>query len=136
MINDLFDIKVVVENCNNTEEKIKTIYLAGGGAKMLMLPESYALQQNHPNPFNPTTTIKYELPESSSISLVIYDLRGSEIFNWSNNRENAGYKRITWNGKDQNGYSIPAGVYIYKLTAKSHESDQVFTQSRKMVLMK
>jgi len=100
------------------------------------IPEDFALEPNHPNPFNPSTMIKYSLPQASSVSLVIYDLIGSEIFKWSNSKEDAGYKRITWNGKDQKGNSVPAGVYIYKLTAISHESDQVFTENRKMVLMK
>jgi len=100
------------------------------------IPRAFALESNYPNPFNPSTMIKYSLPEASSVSLVIYDLIGSEIFKWSNNREDAGYKWVAWNGKDKKGNSVPAGVYIYKLTAKSHESDQVFTQSRKMVLMK
>jgi flagellar hook assembly protein FlgD len=50
--------------------------------------------------------------------------------------ERAGYKRKTWNGTDTNGNRVPAGVYIYKLTARSMESDQIFTNSRKMVLMK
>lgn len=104
--------------------------------KINPIPESFALEPNHPNPFNPTTTIKYELPEASSVSLVIYDLLGSEIFGWSNNREDAGYKRITWNGTDQKGNSVPAGIYIYKLTAKSHQSGQVFTENKKMVLLK
>ncbi|MBC8346451.1 MAG: S8 family serine peptidase [Candidatus Marinimicrobia bacterium] len=100
------------------------------------IPEAFALEPNYPNPFNPLTMIKYSLPEASSVSLDIYDLLGSEIFGWSNNREDAGYKRITWNGKDQKGNSVPAGIYIYKLTAKSHESGQVFTENRKMVLLK
>ncbi|MBN4081287.1 T9SS type A sorting domain-containing protein, partial [Caldithrix abyssi] len=100
------------------------------------IPEAFALESNYPNPFNPSTTIKYELPEASSVSLAVYNLLGNEIFGWVKNREDAGYKQITWNGKDRHGNSVPAGIYIYKLTAKSYESGQVFTENRKMVLLK
>ena len=100
------------------------------------IPKAFALEPNHPNPFNPSTMIKYSLPEASSVSLVIYDLLGSEIFSWINNREEPGYKQVTWNGKDQKGNAMPARIYIYKLTAVSTESGEVFTQNRKMILMK
>ncbi len=100
------------------------------------VPESYSLLQNHPNPFNPSTMIKYELPEPSSVSMVIYDLKGNEIMSWVDGNEQAGYKRRTWKGTDAFGNKVPSGMYIYKLTAKSLESDQIFIESRKMVLMK
>ncbi|MBL7030883.1 MAG: gliding motility-associated C-terminal domain-containing protein [Candidatus Marinimicrobia bacterium] len=101
-----------------------------------LIPNEYILTQNFPNPFNPITRIGYALPEVSSVSLVIYDLRGNKVFDRYHEREDVGYKHITWNGKDQKGNPVPAGVYIYKLTAKSNERNQVFTQSRKMVILK
>ena len=55
------------------------------------IPVSIALESNYPNPFNPTTTIKYSLPEASAVSLVVYDILGNEIFTLSSNREDAGY---------------------------------------------
>ncbi|MBN4081448.1 T9SS type A sorting domain-containing protein [Caldithrix abyssi] len=100
------------------------------------VPETFSLTPNYPNPFNPTTIIKYSLPEASAVSLVVYDLKGNEITKWTQNNAPAGYRRQTWNGKDRHGHSVPAGVYIYKLTAKSTESGQVFTESRKMILLK
>ena len=133
-----FTMKVEVTRGSESDFETKYVQYNSGGfnPKILLLPQSYSLSQNHPNPFNPTTTIKYELPEASSISLVIYDLRGNEVTRWTMGNERAGYKRKTWNGTDTNGNRVPAGVYIYKLTARSMESDQIFTNSRKMVLMK
>ncbi len=100
------------------------------------IPYAYALESNYPNPFNPSTMIQYSLPEASSVSLVIYDLRGNELTRWTNANEQAGYKRKSWNGTDANGKRVPAGIYIYQLKARSMESHQVFTQNRKMVLLK
>ncbi|MBN4080918.1 T9SS type A sorting domain-containing protein [Caldithrix abyssi] len=100
------------------------------------VPGDFALESNYPNPFNPSTMIRYSLPEASAVSLVVYDLKGNEITKWTQNNALAGYKQISWNGKDANGNRVSAGVYIYKLTAQSSESNQIFTQSRKMVFMK
>ena len=99
------------------------------------LPEAYALGANHPNPFNPVTTIRYDLPEASSVSLVIYDIAGREIRSW-NLQEQAGYRQLIWDGKNQSGQLVPTGIYIYRLVAASVESDQRFTASRKMVLIR
>ncbi len=99
------------------------------------LPEAYALGANHPNPFNPATTIRYDLPEASSVSLVIYDIAGREIRSW-NLQEQAGYRQLIWDGKNQSGQLVPTGIYIYRLVAASVESDQRFTASRKMVLIR
>ncbi len=96
----------------------------------------YQLLQNHPNPFNPSTIIQYALPEESSVSLVIYDLMGKEISNWTYQNEPAGYQQITWNGTDRNGKRVPAGIYIYKLTARSNKTYRTFSQNRKLVLLK
>ncbi|MBC8346988.1 MAG: S8 family serine peptidase [Candidatus Marinimicrobia bacterium] len=100
------------------------------------IPEIFSLSQNYPNPFNPITTIKYELPVASSVSLVIYDLRGNEVTRWVMANETAGYKRKTWNATDKHGNKVPAGVYLLKMTAESKKSQQIFTETRKMALIK
>ena len=137
------DILLKVDVTNGSEQAQDTHYIfyeTGGGAPKMAAniqpPKAFVLEPNHPNPFNPSTMIKYSLPEASSVSLVIYDLRGNEVTRWTNSNEQAGYKRKTWNGTDADGKRVPTGIYIYRLTAESSESDQIFTQSRKMVLMK
>jgi len=99
------------------------------------LPETYALEPNHPNPFNPSTSIQYELPEASRVSLVIYDIAGREVVRWEQ-QEAAGFKQVVWQGTDQRGQPVPTGLYIYRFEAESVESGQRFAESRKMILMK
>ena len=133
-------MKVVVSSGGETSAQ--TLYCASGSGeggfnpKVLILPESYSLSQNHPNPFNPVTTIKYEIPEPSAVSFVVYDLLGHEIIRWEKGYEQAGFKQFTWNGKNKYGQIVPAGMYFYKLMATSLESKKVFSENRKMVLLK
>jgi flagellar hook assembly protein FlgD len=94
------------------------------------IPVSYNLYQNYPNPFNPKTTISYQLPAVSDVNLVIFDIAGRRINQWSYSNQQAGAYDITWNGKDQSGKTVPSGVYIYRMMAGE------FVESKKMVLLK
>ena len=99
-------------------------------------PDQFSLSDNYPNPFNPITTINFGLPEESITSLIIYNLLGREIKRLFSGLEQPGFKQITWNGTDQNGNPVPSGIFIYRLTAISRESEKTFTQSQKMILLK
>ncbi len=103
--------------------------------KKIDIPRTFALEPNYPNPFNPATTIRYDLPEASRVSLVIYNIAGQEVRSW-NLHEQAGHKQVVWGGKDRDGSLAPAGIYIYRLVANSIESDEHFAASRKMLLLK
>ena len=94
------------------------------------LPEKFSLHQNYPNPFNPATTIGFEVPIPSQVSLKIYNLMGQEIRTLTNEWLPTGSHRLIWNGKDQRGIPVSAGVYIYRLQS------QDFQKTRKMVLLK
>ncbi|MBC8346919.1 MAG: T9SS type A sorting domain-containing protein [Candidatus Marinimicrobia bacterium] len=100
------------------------------------IPDAFTLESNYPNPFNPTTMIRYRLPEASSVSLVIYDLRGNEVTRWVMANETAGFKRKTWDATDKNGNKVPAGIYLLKMTAESKVTNRVFSQTLKMALIK
>jgi hypothetical protein len=89
------------------------------------LPKEFRLYNNYPNPFNPTTKIKFDIPKSSYVKLIIYDVLGREITTLVNEKLNAGRYEVDWNGS---GY--PSGVYFYKL-----RTDE-FTDVKKMVLLK
>ena len=95
-----------------------------------MIPMDFALHSNFPNPFNPTTTIKYDLPENGSVSLMIYDIMGREIRHLVNETQNAGFKAIMWDGTNNYGHQVGTGMYLYQIKAGS------FVQTRKMILMK
>ncbi len=103
---------------------------------MSLLPEKYDLGKSYPNPFNPISIINYSLPEESLVVFKIYNLLGKEIKTIINNIENAGYKNVVWDSKDNFGIPVPSGVYIYNLTAVSTESGKSFTKSNKMVFLK
>ena len=97
----------------------------------VIMPDDYKLNQNFPNPFNPSTTISFVLPLSKKITLRIYDMLGKEITTLSNNEEFAkGSHSVVWNGKDRNGRTVSSGAYIAKMSAGNIE------KSIKMMLVK
>jgi hypothetical protein len=85
----------------------------------------YKLEQNNPNPFNPSTSILYSIPEGSNVELKVFDIIGREVQALVNHYQNAGNYIITFDGS-----SLPSGVYIYRLSAGS------FTETKKMILIK
>lgn len=93
------------------------------------IPASYLLSPNHPNPFTRATTLQYALPERSNVVLVIYDLLGKHIKTLVRGAEEAGFKTVAWDGTDELGRPVSAGVYLYRIQAGG------FTQTRKMVLL-
>ena len=95
-----------------------------------LIPEEFALYANYPNPFNPYTTISYDLPEQAQVTLGIYDLLGKKIKTLVNQSQDAGNKIAMWDGTDELGRQVSAGVYLYQIQAGD------FSQTRKMVLLK
>ena len=108
----------------------------GEKAPLSAIPAEYALQANFPNPFNPTTVIRYELPEPSTVKLSVYNILGQEIDTLINKEVGAGYQSVEWNTDNNNGMALPSGVYIYRMNATSLTTGKEFNQVRKMVLMK
>ena len=111
------------------------IYLEGDGPTVTLdgdpsMPQSFALHANYPNPFNPTTTILYDLPESATVHLVIYDVLGKQIKTLVNQPHDAGVKTAVWDGTDDLGRPVSAGVYLYQIQAGG------FSKTKKMVLLK
>ena len=94
------------------------------------IPETFKLEGNYPNPFNPTTTISYDLPEQAQVTLSIYDLLGKKIKPLVNQSQDAGNKIAMWDGTDDLGRPVSAGVYLYRIKAGE------FSQTRKMLLLK
>lgn len=88
------------------------------------------LFQNHPNPFNPSTMIRYYLPEAALVLLDIYDVSGRRIKRLIEKRLPVGYHEINWNGQDALGNDVSSGIYFYTLTAGKRRS------TKKMILMR
>ncbi len=95
-----------------------------------MIKTDDALHQNHPNPFNPVTTLRYSLPQDQMVTITIYDMMGRRVRNLINRQETAGYKSIQWDFANDAGVSVRAGLYLYRIQAGD------FVQTRKMVLLK
>ncbi len=101
------------------------------------LPTSFQLEQNYPNPFNPSTSIGFQLEETSDVTLVLYDILGKEVRTLLfNDFYIAGFHKVTWNGRDENGNGLTSGVYFYRIYAKTEDSGKLNTKSRKLILMR
>lgn len=105
-------------------------------ADVEVLPQVFALHGNFPNPFNPVTTIRYDVPENSAVELRVYDLMGREISALVNGNVRAGYQNLIWDGKDSHGNPVSSGMYVYRIDVESLESDTQFHSTRKMVLLR
>jgi Zn-dependent metalloprotease len=100
------------------------------------IPTEYTLNQNYPNPFNPTTAIAYTLPTSSTVTVKVYNSLGQEIVTLLDQDQSAGYHKVEWDGRSNNGSNISSGVYFYRLEARSVAAATGFVQMKKMVLLK
>jgi hypothetical protein len=94
------------------------------------IPEEFFLSPNYPNPFNPTTRIEYGLPKDERVRLQIFNVVGQLVYTCVDQTQKAGYYKVDWNGIDQIGQAVPAGVYLMRLQAGT------FSQVRKLALVK
>ena len=89
------------------------------------LPKSFLLSQNFPNPFNPSTTIEYQLPQAEFVSLKVFDVLGNEIVTLVNEEKSAGSYEVEFKAEN-----LPSGTYFYKFQAGN------FFETKKMLLIK
>jgi hypothetical protein len=94
------------------------------------VPLTYRLYPSYPNPFNPTTVIRYDLPHAVGVGLVVYDLLGRDIVRLVDQPMEAGAHQVVWNGRDELGRLVPSGVYIARMITPE------YIKSIKMVLLK
>jgi len=94
------------------------------------IPEDYRLLQNFPNPFNPSTVIRYSLPKDNFVFLKVIDLMGREVRTLVNSFQTKGNKSVIWNSVNNQGLPVSAGVYFYSI-----ESGE-FISTKKMILIK
>jgi hypothetical protein len=93
-------------------------------------PRELALHPNYPNPFNPSTTIRFETASRGRALLRVYDVRGALVRTLLDDTRDAGAGSVTWDGRDDEGRFVSSGVYLYRLTAGGE------SRTRKMVLLK
>ena len=92
---------------------------------LIGLPEKFKLYQNYPNPFNPITFITYNIPKEGEVTIIVYDINGSEVYTLVNEFEEAGYYKVEFNGSN-----LASGIYYYKLESGN------FVGTKKMVMLK
>lgn len=100
------------------------------------VPTTYALAQNFPNPFNPQTEIRYQLPEAGRITLKIFDVLGKEVRTLVDEFREAGYHQVNWDGRDNFGKKAASAIYIYRLLVEATPAPpEGYVLSRKMMLV-
>jgi PKD repeat protein len=115
---------VAKDNENDSTSYTIDIWISETGTAQAV-PGEFTLSQNFPNPFNPTTAIRFQLPERGQVNLSIYDLNGHKVRTLINGIQDAGYYTLNFHAGD-----LPSGVYLYRLSSGT----EVVT--KKMVLMK
>ena len=94
------------------------------------IPSDFALHGNYPNPFNPATQIRFDLPNKNDVNINIYNMLGQRVKVFSMPNTPAGTHTITWNATNQSGQPLSAGVYLYQMISED------FVKTRKMILLK
>ncbi|MHB8930875.1 MAG: Kelch repeat-containing protein [Melioribacteraceae bacterium] len=94
------------------------------------LPKQFSLDQNFPNPFNPSTIISYQVSAVCQVQLKVFDSIGREITELVNEEKTPGKYQVSWNGEDKNGNSVPSGIYFYRMTTGN------YSLTKKMILLK
>ncbi len=89
------------------------------------LPTVFSLEQNHPNPFNPVTTIRYAVPEQTRVTIVLFDIRGRHVESLLDSDHDPGYFDLRFDAS-----LVPSGVYFYRLQAGD------YAETKKMILLK
>ena len=103
---------------------------SGGG-----IPSAFILHQNYPNPFNSLTTISYELPRATNVTIKVYDVFGREVMTLVDGFQDAGFKSVEWSAKGGSASGgdasdVASGVYFYRLQADN------FNATKKFILLK
>ncbi|MFC1529802.1 kelch repeat-containing protein, partial [Gemmatimonadota bacterium] len=114
----------------NRDAEMTTRAVYESEVSLLRVPDNFELLQNYPNPFNGETMIRFKLPSEQRVQLYVYNIRGQRVATIIDERMEAGYHRITWTGRNDDGRQVGSGVYIYLLQAGPHR------QSRKLTYIK
>ena len=110
-------------------------YLDGNDSSLVLIdqnihPSGFSFITNYPNPFNPVTTIRYDLPENALVNITIFDMMGRQVSKLVSSHQTSGYKSVRWNATNDRGFPVNAGIYLYRINAGQ------FRQTKKMVLLK
>ena len=131
-----YEFVILEVNGASCEFGLDDIYWDGGETTSIIEdefgenPTKFNLQNSFPNPFNPLTTFRYDLPEEALVNITIYDMMGRVVKTLINDQQTAGYRSTQWNATNNAGSPVSAGIYLYMIQAGD------FRQTKKMVLLK
>lgn len=94
------------------------------------IPDQFELHPNYPNPFNPSTHIRYGVPQTAYVTIRIFNVLGRLVSELVSEEKQAGYYDVEWNGRDRSGAPAPSGVYFYRFDTDG------FRATRSMILLK
>ena len=106
------------------------VMLPAMSVELNTIPNNFALYAAYPNPFNPSTTIPFDIPDDSFVALNVFDMMGRKIKTLLSENISAGRKSIVWNGTNNLNQSVSAGTYFYSIKAGS------FSDTKKIILLK
>lgn len=115
-------------NAEEEQQAIATVVIAAD--EHFELPREYVLTNNYPNPFNPQTSINFQVPEPGLVTITIFNMLGQQIRTLINEEKSPGHYFVNWNGLDDHGLMTPTGTYIYRMQANG------FSAAKKMSLTK
>jgi hypothetical protein len=130
---------VASDGLESIESDTRTLTVVTGALSTMeeLLPKEFSLMGNYPNPFNPDTKIRVEIPVRADLTIVISDILGREINRLGNQVFSAGVHSFSWDGKHFSGNQVPSGIYFYEVIANDLTSGKnLYRASDKMVLMK
>jgi flagellar hook assembly protein FlgD len=125
-------VQLVAKN-ENAQTEVLTLRIVSGGVtgvrdRTPIAPAAFELAQNHPNPFNPATVIRYSLPQAGFARLSIYDLLGRRVRTLLDGVQPAGAQQVTWDSRDDSGRLVASGIYFYRLESEG------LVQTRRLML--
>ncbi len=121
---------IVVEQGAATYREITLQSLAAHDYDNLIQQYTITMEQNSPNPFNPTTTISFSIPKDDKVELKVYNIKGQLVKTLVNDHLEAGMHKAVWNGDNQSGKNVSSGIYLYRLESGGRAI------ARKMLLLK
>jgi hypothetical protein len=122
-------VKIKAVDLRNMDNE-RTEIVSGDEYETPFVPTTTALMQNFPNPFNPTTTLTFDVARAGNVTIQIYDVSGRLIATMLNAPKAIGRHQVEWNGKDASGSSMPSGIYFYRMKTAGYEA------TKKMILIR
>jgi hypothetical protein len=124
--NEKFDTKIKLSHAvvANPSGISASVEFGNTLSRSILLPETYAMHPNYPNPFNPITYINYDLPEMSVVNIEIFNILGQKVKTLMSASQMPGHHRVQWNGKNNFDKALPSGVYLVKFKANHFDHHQ------------